>query len=106
MSTLDYDARMDLGLRRSLRWRRMRRWLVMLTLLALFVEIRGIPHFRLTDRSRPQANQVDYWSPLGMRQIGGGGSKPPLIVLVPLDRSLTAYAREAGITLYAELVGP
>ena len=91
MNALDSDARMDLGLRRSLRWRRLRRWLVMLTLLALFVEFRGVPHFRLTDRSRPRASQVDYWSPLGMRQLGGGG---PLIVLVPLDRSLTTYARE------------
>lgn len=105
MSTRSLEERMDLGLRRSLRWRRVRRWLVMLTLLALFVEFRGVPHFRLTDRSRPRASQVDYWSPLGMRQLGGGGSKPPLIVLVLLDRSLTAYAREAGTALYDELVG-
>ena len=94
---------MDLGLRRSLRWRRVRRWLLMLTLLALFVEFRGVPHFRLTDRSRPRAVRIEYWSPLGMRDVAGLGMRPPLIVLVRLDRSLWSYAQEAGSELYDKI---
>ena len=95
---------MDLGLRRSLRWRRVRRWLLMLSLLALFVEFRGVPHFRLTDRSRPRAVRIEYWSPLGVRrEVAGLGTRPPLIVLVRLDRSLWSYAQEAGSELYGKI---
>ncbi len=106
MSYLDREEElMDLGLRRSLRWRRVRRWLVMLTLLGLFVEFRGVPHFRLSDRSRPRGGQVEYWSPLGVREMGEGGPTPPLIVLLRLDRSLWSYAREAGSELYDKIAG-
>ncbi len=100
---------MDLGIRRSLRWRAFRRGLLVCVLLALFVEFRGVPHLRLSDPGRLHAQDgVDYWGVTGLRQVNSGRlrSAAPLIALLPLERSLVSYASEAASSLFGTITQP
>lgn len=88
----------DRGLHAAQRWRRLRRWALLLAALALLVEGWGLPYLRWDYTERHgQILSARYIGLGGLRPIKAGEVDPscPLIVLVPLERSLVAYAAEA-----------
>jgi len=87
----------DAGLHAAQRWRELRRWVLLLIGLAVFVELAGLPALRLTyveQGGRIQSGQ--YVGLAGQRTVVAGQLAPtcPPIVLVPLEQSLVSYARE------------
>ena len=95
---------MDAGLNRSLFLRAWRRRAVMLILCALFVEFCGLPGVRIDQG--PNGAQARYLCVDGMRRLSTSvtGRETPLIVLVPLERSVLSYARGAGESLWQEVI--
>lgn len=88
----DTNEDMDLGLRRSLWLRGLRRIVVLALLLGAFVEVMGLPHVRLLDPERSRWHREPiYWSVTGWARFEGRNT--PLLVLIPLRRSLQSYAR-------------
>lgn len=88
----------DAGLHTAARWRAARRWALLVLGLALFLEAAGAPCLRLSYTEvgdRVQSGQ--YVGLFGVRRVVAGEFAPtcPLIVLVPLDRSIVSYAAEA-----------
>jgi len=79
-------------------WRRLRRFTLFVLLVGLVVEFVGVPGLRWTYQEQPGGRIVaaDYVSPVGRtrRTASGFGGTCPLIVMVPLKRSLLSYARE------------
>jgi len=88
----------DAGLLAAARWRAARRWAFLLLGLALFVETAGTPFLRLSySKVGEHVQSGRYVGIFGARRIVAGELAPacPLIVLVPLDRSIVSYAAEA-----------
>lgn len=86
----------DAGLHAAQRWRALRRWALLLVGLAVFVELAGLPVLRVTYVEQGgQIRSGTYLGLAGRRTIVAGELAPtcPLIALVPLERSLTSYAR-------------
>lgn len=97
----DQPRDLDLGLRRSMRWRRVRRWIVMASIVVAFLEFMGLPHLRLSVPGSHSRGMPPYWSVTGMRHV----SVPhePLIVLLPLERPLLESVSEAAAGAWAKL---
>lgn len=74
------------------RWRALRRGLISVVLVALFVENFGLPEVRLRDGSRGRS--VVYLGVQGQRS-SGRSMTAPLVVLRKLDRPLVDYAADA-----------
>lgn len=92
----------DAGLHAAQRWRALRRWALLLIGLAVFVELAGLPALRVTYVEQGgQIRSGTYLGLAGRRTIVAGELAPtcPLIALVPLERSLTSYAREGWDSL-------
>lgn len=95
------------GMERQQARRRLRRTLLLLTAALLFIEFAGVPHMRVTYTytGRSSASRMlaaQYWGPFGGKpaQAGQYGEGCPLIVLIPLEKSLVSYAREAAIAAW------
>jgi len=88
---------------------RSRNLLVIAVVLALFVEIAGLPHLRVSYEYRGRASDptiisAQYLSITGMRRVGftemPSGSMP-LVALLPLERSLIDYGRNVSATVWS-----
>lgn len=91
----------DLGLRRSLWLRSLRRWALILGALWAFFELEGVPHIRWTDSSiRYRRPEVTYWSIFGSRPPLTTSSRSPLIVIFPLERPLIDHAMESALATW------
>ena len=88
----DSQESFDLGAHRRMRWRGLRRSVLIVLLVLSFVEFAGLPHVRMTyaHRSGGDLVQARYLGPTGWRDAGTAQRKRgcPLFVLIPLDRSL------------------
>lgn len=96
----------DAGVDRRSRYRAIRRKLVLLAMLLAFVEFVGTPHLRVSYAQpgrRGVISIAEYWGVTGARTLRAGGvaSTCPLIVLLPLDRSLVSYAGDGIDSLLA-----
>lgn len=89
----EYNA-LDLGLRRSLRLRTVRRWALLVVLLGTFVEYQGLLHVRLSFPGQERAFTPDYWSLTGKRRYAAPNA--PLFALLPMERSVLSYASEGA----------
>ena len=91
----------DAGILRVQRRRLRRRQLVLVLGLAIAVEILGVPALRTSYTAEASSGRIlhaRYWAPVhGAIDLRPGQVAPncPLIVLVPLDRSLISYAGDA-----------
>ena len=88
----------DVEVERRARWLAVRRWLVLVAILVAFVEFQGVPHLRMTYvEEGGRVRSGEYWSLMGPRTVVAGDVAPtcPVIALVPLERSLWSYAKEA-----------
>lgn len=79
----------DGGLHRRLRRRKVRRAVLFLVFLASFAELAGVPHLRI----QPDRRSAYYVGPTGVRTPPSG--RLPLVVLLPLRRSLLAHGQDA-----------
>lgn len=88
----------DAGVHEAQRWRWFRRWVILLTGLAVFVEIYGVPALRTSYQSDASRGvyAAQYWSVSGSRVLSPGELAPtlPVLTLVPLEKPLLSYARE------------
>jgi len=90
----------DAGIRHASRRRSLRRALISLALLLAFVQFLGTPYLR-TSYTEPDRRGVildaSYLGVTGSRTLRAGdvATTCPLIVLLPLDRSLVSYAGDA-----------
>lgn len=89
MSRFGPEHGFDGGLHRRLRFRKVRRAALFLVGLACFFEFAGVPHLRFQPERRP----AYYVGPTGVRSPLPG--RLPLIVLLPLSRSLLDYGQDA-----------
>lgn len=79
-------------------WRRFRRCLILALFIAAFLEFGGLPHLRIHTRYSPAyGRSSEYWSVTGRRQVSSEqlGDGNPLIVLLPLETSLTERGKAA-----------
>lgn len=87
----------DGGLYAAQNARRVRRLVLLIVALTVFVELRGVPHLRLSYQSQNgQVTHAVYWSVTGRRVVVAGevAQGCPPIVLIPLDRPLVRLAAE------------
>ena len=96
-----YDDTFDLGLRRSMRWRTARRWLLMLGLTGFALDTYGLPHLRLSDPTRLRGRPLTYWSVTGMREARPANT--PVIVLFPLERPVMDYVSDSAQEILEEV---
>jgi hypothetical protein len=102
MSSYD-EGEFDLGMRRSLRIRSFRRWIIMAGIVVAFLEFKGMPHVRLTDPARGyRADAIQYWSVTGTSRYRGPHS--PLIVLIPMERPVFDVATDTARALWREVL--
>jgi len=98
----DEEDGFDLGLRRNLRNRKIRRWIIMVTIVVAFLDIKGMPHVRLTDPERTPRHAIQYWSVTGTRQFHGPNT--PLIVLIPMEHSVFHTACAVAADLWRSIL--
>lgn len=96
MSDIDDEVDFDLGLRRNMRWRTARRWILMAVLVGGFLELQGIPHVRLGG----ERHGYSYWSVTGESQARMHSRVAPLIAVLPLERPLIEHAEAAFRSLW------
>lgn len=79
-----------------------RRWLIIVLLVAGFVEFCGLPYLRVTYRYNGSSESpiyIDgtYWSFVGKRHVMAGEHAEglPLLLMIPMDQSLFTHATEA-----------
>lgn len=98
----------DAGLHRAQLWRRARRWVLVLCVLVVVVEHVGAPALRVTYQQRAGGRVVaaTYLSVTGMRRAVAGQFEAgtcPLFVMLPLERSLWSYGKDAARRLVQSL---
>lgn len=89
----------DFGLSRELRWRAFRRRVVLLAAVVGVLEFVGTPALRIsTATHRGPAHYVGLEGPFS----GSRGPVQPLVVMVPLERSVIARVGDVASALWAE----
>ena len=83
-------------------WMRLKRFLLLVAIIAVFIEFMGLPHLRVSYDYRGPADDptiiaARYWSVTGTREVHylEIGDRMPLVALFHLDRSVLAYGRDA-----------
>ena len=103
MNEMDDELReigFDAGIGHASRRRSLRRAVILLALLLAFVQFVGTPHLRMSyiePDHRGVIMEAGYWGVTGPCTLRAGdvSTTCPLIVLLPLDRSLVSYAGQA-----------
>lgn len=86
---------LDAGIVGASLWRAFRRVLIFAALFASLIEFGGVPHLRVSYvKQGGIIRAARYWSVTGPRIVTAGEFAPtcPLILLVPLEKSLASYA--------------
>lgn len=89
----------DFGLSRELRWRTFRRRVAALALVVGALEYVGAPALRVT--SPDASGPASYFTVEGALELPWNNPKP-LIIMVPLDRSVVARAGDVIAAIRAE----
>jgi len=94
----------DAGLYADQHWRGLRRKVIFVIALAVFVELYGLPALRLSYQKNAAhaVTRARYWSVTGSRTVSRGEVAPtlPILTLIPLETSLRSYA----VTAWHDLV--
>ena len=93
-----FDTGYDVGIYRERRKRKIRRAVIFIAFIFCFVEFIGLPQLRMRPERKPA-----YYVGFAGAQRAHITRKAPLVVLMPLKRSLVHYAKNAASNIWGSI---